>query len=99
MAAEAIVLLVRAVDHRRCVPADDAANATLERLIPGKLRLIFDTDSVHVVRVERQHGSDAQPAAILHRPLEEEAGALLPFVIDYGSQRINPFPRLCGVLV
>ena len=45
-------------------------------------------------RKERQCAS-----AVLDRSFQEEARALLPFVFDHGFERINPFPRLDGILV
>ena len=62
VAAEFGRFLVGAQHHRHRVPADDRADAVLDRAVAGMRRLLLDRDGVDVGRVRRERDLGAAPA-------------------------------------
>ena len=74
VAAEAVEAVVRPVDHRHRVPADEGADAALEDLVAREPRLLLGRDRVDVVGGDHRGHADALLARALHEPGEEVAG-------------------------
>ena len=69
--AETVEAVVRAVDHRHRVPADERADAALDVLVAGEPRLLLGRDRVDVVGLHHQRDADALVAGPFHEAGEE----------------------------
>ena len=87
-------LLFAAEDHRDRVPADEPADAALELLVAGEVRLLLRADGVDVPGV----GEGRQPDLELARPLQEleqqEPRPGLALLVDDVVERADPVDRL-----
>ena len=57
--AETVEAVVRAVDHRHRVPADERADAALEVFVAGEPRFLLGRDRVDVVGLHHRRHADA----------------------------------------
>ena len=97
VAAEARVRVVRAHDHGRGVPADDAADALLHRLVAGERRLLLGGDRVDVARLDEAGQADVELARALEHAAQQEVRALAAVLPDDVLQRVEPVLRLTRV--
>jgi hypothetical protein len=94
MAADAGEQVVRAQHHHDRVPADDAANAQLHRLVAGEGRLLLGRDRVDVARLDESRQAELQHARALQHLEQQEVGALAAAVAHHVVQGFDPFARL-----
>ena len=90
-------LLVGLQHRRHRVPADQRADAPLDRLVARVLRLLVDGDRVDVGRRAAEWRRRADAAGLRDQPLEQEARAVGPVVAQDRVQRLQPVARLLGV--
>ena len=92
--AETVEAMVRAVDHRHRVPADERADAPLDVLVAGEPRLLLGRDRVDVVGGDHRRDADALLARALHEPREQVAGTGTAPAVDDRVERVEPLRRL-----
>src|SRR5205085_4779235 len=92
-------LLVGAYDDRHRVPAEDRAQAPLDRGIAGLLCLALGRNRVDVRGVEGRDRTGAGVLGTLDRPSEQIASTVGPVVRDNCVNRVEPFAGLNRVEV
>ena len=80
--ADPRVAVVRAQDHRDRVPADDASDAQLHRLVAREGGLLFRADRIDVARLGQRRQAQVELARALERAVEDELRAGASFVGD-----------------
>ena len=82
--------VVGAQDHRDGVPADDPADALLERLVTREVRFLLRADRVDVPGLGQRREPDLQLSGALEQLVDEEASARLAFLLHHLVQRRHP---------
>ena len=90
VAADAGELAVRAQDHRDRIPADDAPDAQLHRLVAREVGLLLRADRVDVARLGERRQADLELAGTLQELVHQEARALLAFLGDHLVEGVDP---------
>jgi hypothetical protein len=99
VAADTDAGTLRAVDGHRRVPAHERADAVLDGLVTGVVRLGLDGDGVHVVGAHGRRDADLAFAGVLEQPLHDVAGAGAPTGVEEAVQGLQPFAGLPWVSV
>jgi hypothetical protein len=94
VAADAVVVLVGAHDHRRRVPADVRADAPLGVLVAREPRLLLGRDRVHVRRRDGGRQADLQLAGTLEEGRDQVPGSALAAVLDHRIEALEPLVGL-----
>src|SRR6266508_3905385 len=97
MAADALVVMVRADDHGDRVPADELPDAVLHLLVAGKVGLLLGGDRVDVSRLRERGEAHLEHARALEELVQDETGSLRTGLLDQGVERLDPFIGLGGV--
>ncbi len=99
VAADADARALGPVDGHRGVPAHVGADALLDLLVAGVVRLVFDRDGVDVVGARRRGDGDLPFAGVFEQPLYYIAGTSPPACVKEAVQGFQPFAGLLGVSV
>jgi hypothetical protein len=91
VAADTLVLRVRAQHHGQRVPADHAPDAQLHRLVAREVRLLLGADRVDVARLGQRRQADLELTGALEQFVDDESGAIGAGVIDDRVERVDPF--------
>ena len=97
MAADALVVVVRAHDHRDRVPADEPADPELHVFVAGEVRLLLWRDRVDVARLGEGREADVEHACPFQELVEDEPGAVGARLLDERIERLDPFLGLVGI--
>src|ERR1041384_2931697 len=92
-------LRVRAPDHGRGVPTDDAADALLHLLVAGERRLLLGRERVDVARLDEPRQAHVELSGALQDPAEQEVGPLAAPRPAPTAPPLHPFARLDPVAV
>jgi len=93
VSADAGEVVICPEDHRRGVPADQAADPELHRLVAREERLLLGGDRVDVARLGERWDADLELAGALQKLVEDEPGTLRAAGVHEGVQRIHPLLR------
>src|SRR5205814_6302353 len=91
VAAELVVVPVRAHHHHHRVPAADRADALLERDVARGVLLHMRSNRVDVRGVRRERDVRARAACLVNQPLEQIMRALRAFTLEHCLERVEPF--------
>ena len=91
VAADAGEAAVRAEHHRRGVPADQPADAALDRLVAREERLLLGADRVDVAGLGERRQADLELAGALQQLVDDKPGSGLPGLLDDLVERFEPF--------
>ena len=97
VAADALLGLVRAHDHRRGVPADEALDAALEVGAAGHERLIVRGNRVDVRSVRGEGELDAVLGRVDRQVAQQPGDFGRPAALQDIIERVEPLARLDGV--
>ena len=97
MAADAVVVVIRAHDHRDRVPADELPDAVLHLLVAGELGLLLRRDGVDVARLREGRETDLQHPSALEQLVEDEARPLRAGLLHQRVERLDPLLGLLWV--
>ena len=89
--AQIRVLLVGTHDHGQRVPAHHRADAPLHEQVARHGRLVGDRNRVAIGRSDRVGQGSAAAAGQFAQARDQVMGAVLPLVVEYGLQRVEPF--------
>src|SRR4030095_553219 len=89
--------MVRAQHHDDRVPADDAPDAQLHRLVTRERGLLLRRDRVDVARLDQTRQPDAQLACPLEHLAEQEVGAIGAGRADDAVEGVDPLRGLLRV--
>ena len=95
--ADPRVAVVGAQDHRDRVPADDASDAQLHRLVAREGGLLFRADRIDVARLGQRRQPDLELTRALEELVDEEPGASLALLLDHLVERRHPVLGLSRV--
>jgi hypothetical protein len=88
---------VGAQDHCHGVPADQAPDAALDRLVAGEVRLLLRADRVDVAGLRQRRKPDVELAGPLQELVHDEAGAIGTFLVDKVVERGDPVSGLARI--
>src|SRR6266542_2550163 len=97
VAADALVVVIRAHDHRDGVPADELADAVLHLLVAGEIGLLLGGDRVDVPGLRERRQAHLQHARALEELVEDEPGALRAGLLDQCVKRLDPLLCFLGI--
>ena len=90
VAADPGVGVVRAQHHRRCVPADEAADPALDGLVAGEGGFLLGADRVDVAGLGQRREADVALARPLEQLVGDEPGALGALLVEQLVERLDP---------
>ncbi len=99
VAAELRRLLVGLQHRRQRVPADQRADAPLDRLVGRQLGAVLDADRVDVRRGRVQRRGDAARSGPRHQTLEQRCGAVAAVVVEDRFEGLDPLLGLDGIYI
>ena len=88
---------VRPQDHRHRVPADEAPDPPLDRLVAGEVGFLLRADGVDVAGLRERRKPDVALAGPLQELVHDEAGAIGALLVDDVVERRDPVPGLVRI--
>ena len=88
---------VGAQDHRHRVPADQAPDTALDRLVAGEVRLLLRADRVDVTGLRQRRQPDVELAGPLQELVHDEAGAIGALLVHQVVERGDPVVGLARI--
>src|SRR5262249_52012216 len=95
--ADALILLILAVDHRHRVPANEALDAALEGAIAGDGDLLFHRDRIEIRGVKLNRNVYAGLASAFGKRFQQLRAAVCAFLVNDLVKGFNPLCDLLGV--
>ena len=93
------IVVVGSTHHDGCVPADDLADAHLERHVARELRFALGRDRVDVLRRHQVVWLEAANARLVEQPTQQVACTFGAVGLEDALEREQPLLRLEGVRV
>ena len=85
--------------HRQRIPAHQAANAVLKRVVSGRGNLVRRRDGVDIPRIRGIRQISAIAARPVNQLPDEKMGSLIPVVRDDRFQSVQPLLRLFRIRI
>ena len=97
VAADALVVMVRAYDHGDGVPTDDPADPQLHRLVAREIRFLLGRDRVDVPRLGERREPHVEHPRPLEQLVEDEARAIRTGLLQQRVERLDPLLGLVRI--